>query len=103
MYVTKHSKKRIKERMGLPKKSIQRQATLAIERGYSHRETKGNLRKYIDRVYLSHRQGNNIKVYNNHIFVFQNTILITVLKIPAKLQGNKYLKLKVQKGVRNEL
>lgn len=91
---TNHSKKRIKERMGIPRKAIERQVKLALERGYSHSETKSNLKKYLDKIYLSHKIANNLKVYNNHIFLFNNNTLITVFKLPANLQGNKYLKIK---------
>ena len=99
MYVTNHSKKRIKERVGIPKKSAERQAKLALERGFSHNETKGRLNKYLSKIYLSHNTGNNLKVYNNHVFLFHNDVLVTVLNLPSELQGKKYLKIKMRKEI----
>ena len=96
--ITNHSRKRIRKRMGIPKKAVKRQAELALERGYSHSETKSNLKKYLNRIYLSHKTANNLKVYNNHVFLFNGTILITVFKLPSSLQGNKYLKIKIKRS-----
>lgn len=89
--VTKHGKKRGKERMGINKGSMERQAILALERGISHSQTLGNLQKWITAQALK----GNLKmnsccyiVYNNKLFVFnkEKTKLVTVLNLPTSLQ-----------------
>ena len=92
--ITKHSKKRAKERLGINNKSLERMAPIVLEKGIGHSEVPNKLKKYFDKLYLSHGNGNNIKIYGNHIYIFANEVLITVLHLPkhfknilAKLKG----------------
>lgn len=86
MKVTKNGKERMNEKIGIPKKSLERQFKLALERGFQHNETKGNLFKWITKVSLSEKYARKCIVYNNHLFVTDNNeTLITVLKIPSNL------------------
>lgn len=87
MKVTRHANKRIRERMGLNKKSVDNIAALALEKGLKQSETTGRLRKYMDYLYYSHVTANNIRLYSQKVFIFHNTILITVFKLP-----NEYIK-----------
>jgi len=82
MYITNHAKTRLKERCGLPKKALERNARNAIDRGVCHSECVGNLKKYLDYLFLSHRNGNNIRIYNNHVYIFFYERLVTVLTLP---------------------
>ncbi len=91
MTLTNHAKDRIIERMGINKRSTNRMAELALKRGYSRSETKGSLNKFLDKLFLSHMNANNIKVYNSHAFMFINERLITVIKIPTNVNSPKYL------------
>jgi hypothetical protein len=98
--VTDHGTQRIKDRLGLSKKIADKTAQKALDRGVGHSETKGNLRRYIDKVYYSEQKANNIRVYNRKIYLFRDDVLITVLNLPHnlssiadKIQKNK---LKVQ-------
>lgn len=89
MRVTKTGAKRTNEKIGIPKKSIERQFQLALERGYRHGQTKGRLYKWITSVALSEKYSRSCIVYNNHLFVTDKSeVLITVLKVPANLSKN---------------
>lgn len=86
--LTRHGKKRIRERVGVGKsdKKINRAAKLALERGLKHSEVKGTLRRYLDRMYMQYNTGNNVRIYNSQVWVFQNSRLITVKPIPSRYQ-----------------
>ena len=82
MKVTDHAKSRIKERCGLPKKAIERNAKIAFEEGICHNDCTGRLRKYIDYLFLSHGRGANIRIHGNYVYIFSHTRLITVFLLP---------------------
>lgn len=85
--VTAHGKKRTKNRLGLSKKNADKQADKALEFGVPHAAAKGRLKKYMDGLYLRHEQGNNNRVYNRKVYIFQGNILITILNLPNYLAG----------------
>lgn len=87
VYVTKHAKARIHERMGIGKNKSERIADIALKRGLRCTETKGRLRKYMDGLFLSHGVGNNSRVYAEKVFIFQGNNLITVLPLPNNLKS----------------
>ena len=82
MNITDHAYKRIKERCGLPKKAVERNAMLALEKGLTHQESTGSLRRYFDYLFLSHKRGANIRLYGNHVYIFTSENLVTVLPLP---------------------
>ena len=87
MIVTTHAKKRIKERINIPKASVDRIANKAIDKGLKHSETSGQLCKFLDKLFLSHRTAKNIRVFNQKVFLFsQKMILITVVPLPNNLK-----------------
>lgn len=88
--ITNHAKERIGKRCGIPKKAFERSVQKAFDKGLRREECVKELRKYLDYLFLSHKNGNNIKVYGNHAYIFCDTRLITVLTLP-----NKYRKLLV--------
>ena len=81
---TDHLKKRIKQRTGLSKKIADKQSQKALDNGITHAETKGNLKKFIDGLYLSHRNANNIRIYHREVFLFRNEVAITVINLPQR-------------------
>ena len=83
--ITKHGSKRVRERLGVNKKSVARTAERALNEGLDHNDLTGVLRKYVDRVYLKEKKANNIKVYGDKLYVFKDNILITVLQLSTKL------------------
>ena len=97
MYVTKHGNKRSRERIGIPKKAVDRNAKNALENGLTHGQTRGGLKRYLDFLYFhGNGEANNMRVYGDHVYLFHDEILITVLNVPpeyrkqaAKLQRKK--------------
>lgn len=85
MPVTKHAKKRMKERCGIGKSSSDNVAQKALVRGIKHCQTSGNLKKYIDSLYFKNNKANNIRLYGQKVYIFHNDVLITVLQLPGNL------------------
>lgn len=86
LHVTEHAKKRLKERNGLNKKSIDRMAEKALNEGIRHSQTKGNLNKWISKQFFYNHKASNIRLYGDKAYLFtKDDKLITVLQIPASL------------------
>lgn len=101
MIVTKHGKRRIKQRTGVGKSDtkIKKAAKRAFERGYRHADTKGSLNKYITHLYLnSGTYPNNIRIYDSKVWIFKDHNLITVFDLPSKyiLHLKDYIKTSVE-------
>lgn len=90
MKLTKHGEKRIKERVntGKSKKKAERVAVLALTRGLKYSDTKGRLRDYLFSQFAYDFSANNLRVYNNHVWVFRDDILITVRPLPTRYRTN---------------
>lgn len=86
LYITNHSEKRFKERTGLSKRLVTRKAREALERGITHAETTGPLRKYYDKLFLVHETANSIRVMHNTVYIFCNNALVTVFPLPQSLR-----------------
>lgn len=56
-HLTDHAVQRTKERVGLPKRSAEKNAQKALESGIRHCETKGSLNRYITALYWKHIKG----------------------------------------------
>jgi len=94
--VTQHAGKRIRERVGVNKKSIQTVADRALTRGLDHNELTGKLKRYIDKLWFRSKTANNMKVYAEKVYIFRDTTLITVVPLPTGLKkiANKLYKIK---------
>jgi hypothetical protein len=83
--VTNHANKRIRERVGVNKKSTDTLATKALKKGLAHTELKGGLRKYVDGIFFKSKTANNIKVLHDKVYIFREHVLITVITLPHNL------------------
>lgn len=83
--VTNHASRRIRERIGIKKKSVNHLALKALNEGLSQSELSGNLKKYVCGIYFKTRNANNIKVLHDKVFLFKGNTLITVLPLPQSL------------------
>lgn len=92
--ISQHSEARLKERCGLNKSSMNRIADKAYKYGVTHSEATGNLKKWMDRLYLSYERSNNTRLYGDKAYLFHNNFLITVIQIPNNLL---HMALKLQK------
>lgn len=87
VHITKHATKRGKERLGLQKQSIERNAARAYQCGLRHSETSGSLKRYLDSLYLKDRTANAIRIYGGYVYLFRSEKLITVLYLPNRYKG----------------
>jgi len=83
--VTKHAEKRIRQRLGINKKSTEKAAEKALQFGITHSEAKGKLSKHLDGIFRLSHNPNNMRVYNHAVYLFRDTRLITVLPLPKQL------------------
>lgn len=85
--ITRHSVKRAKQRMGLNTKSVAPNAEKALEYGITHGETRGQLRKYLDKLYYCNGTANNIRVYHRFVYIFCDQVLVTVFALPREFNN----------------
>lgn len=85
MEVSRHANKRMKERCGANKKSIERIAEKAFNEGIRHNQTKGRLNKWVTSLFFKNMNANNIRLYGDKAYIFCDEILVTVIQIPASL------------------
>ena len=83
--VSRHARKRTKERMGLNKKAVECNAQKAFEYGITHKEAKGRLKKYLTKLFLTNRKINNLRVYHRYVYLFAGNTLVTVIPLPSNL------------------
>jgi hypothetical protein len=83
--ITKHAYDRAKERLGWKKATLKRMVDRVLEEGVTHKETNGQLRKYLNHLYRQKGKANNMRIYGDVIFVFHGKTLITIFKLPTEL------------------
>ena len=84
--LTKHAEGRSRKRLGLNKKSVEKDSQAAFENGITHAEAKGHLKRFIDKLFLSHQKATNIRVYNGGVYLFAQNVLITIVPLPGHLR-----------------
>ena len=99
MNISKHAKDRLKERCGIPKKAIERKVKIALEKGLKHKETSGSLRKYVSALYCKEKDGTNITLHDDMVYIFTKTTLITVFHLPNKYKN--LLKKQLERKTKN--
>lgn len=83
--VSKHARKRTKQRAGLGKRAAVRNAQKAFDFGVKHSETRGHLNGYLTSIHFKNKTINNIRVYHRHVYLFAGDVLVTVLNLPNSL------------------
>lgn len=86
--VTRHAKKRVHERLGLPSRAVVRAAARALRSGLSSQDVGNDLRRYLDA-----KAGQNaelFRVYRGAVFAFamvgDTAALITAWPLSKELQ-----------------
>lgn len=96
--ITKHAKKRIKERIDLTgKKKVSNLFSRAMTKGYNKENfVEGSFKEYLE--YQEKKQKyTQIKIYDGYLYVHRNRTLITVYKVPSKFNNiEEYLIPKVK-------
>lgn len=89
MRVTRHGEDRVRQRLGLPKRIVDKYVASALESGRSQADFKGAFRKHLDRLGIENHT--RPIVHNGFIWIFgADNVLITVYVVPVKFR--KYLK-----------
>ena len=91
MIITKHAEQRMRERLGLNKKSMQRMVQKVYNNGKRVDDFKGGMYKYLFNIEKSHKslhgEDSSIRMYGDFIYLFTGQSLITVFR--AKKQKHK--------------
>lgn len=82
--VSRHGFKRARERLGIPKDAVKRNAEKALKYGIERTDASGPFRRYLDSMYYEYGTANNLRVFNRHIYIFCNEVLVTVMNVPYK-------------------
>lgn len=100
MVISEHARSRLKERCGLPKKAIEKNVALAFEKGLTHSDARGPLKRYFDSLYFYNKAANNIRIYGQFVYIFTNEELVTVFPLPHRYikQAIKLAKQKEEGG-----
>lgn len=94
LHITEHAYERAKERLSWNTKVLDKMAEKAYNEGIKHADTKGQLKKYVDKIWFKHKVCNNIRIYGENIFLFGNNRLITIYQLPNELRKHvKYINL----------
>lgn len=85
--VSRHARDRIKERVGIPKKSSDRLVERVLERGVERHQTKGRLHKWLTSKYHDspRKDLTRIYVYGDKAYIIAGTTLVTVIQIPQDI------------------
>ena len=86
MHTSKHGKKRVRKRIGIKKKAVNKMRDAAFNKGLTHAQATGRLSRYFDKLFLEHETANNIRVYANYVWIFAGETLVTVFPIPGNLR-----------------
>lgn len=86
---SEHGIKRMRQRLGLPKKAVDKEIVRALERGTTRTEYSGRMRRTLD--YLFHRHGHygDYRVWRGWVFVFKGQNFVTVFPLTNGLQNTK--------------
>lgn len=86
--LTKHGQERLRKRLGLNKKAMERSFQSALEKGKRTSEFKGRFRKYLDAISQEYRT--TPVIYGQNIYIVnKENVLITVFQVPSEYK--KYL------------
>ncbi len=92
--VSEHAFDRAKERLGLDRRAFEKLALKAYVSGMKHAECRGQLNKFITRLFMKYKKANNTRIYGEIIYLFNGNTLITVYHIPVELKKHLSLKTK---------
>lgn len=87
IHLTDNAIDRLKQRVGVKRRSAREMAQRAYDSGVTHKGAKGRLKRWFDHLWREHRSANNLRVYGKHVYLFSGSTLITVLHLPKQMEG----------------
>ena len=91
--VSKHARKQIKSRLGVPMKAVDKLAQKAWDEGKTHKDFSGTLMRYLNKLHLSHKNNSakSYRVMGDYIFFFtKEAILVTAYLLPEDIRRKHY-------------
>jgi hypothetical protein len=83
--VTDHGKHRVRKRLGVPARAVERMATKAWFEGGLLEDASAGLRRYVASLNLR-GGGRHVRVSQGAVFVFSNGRLLTAWRIPRGVE-----------------
>ncbi len=85
--ITEHAYEQAKKRFKLKPDSLVKIVERAMESGISHSQKHGQLKRYFDKLFFTHRSANNIRVYGEYVLIICDGSLVTLYQLPNKLRS----------------
>ena len=85
VHASKHAYEAAKERLGWKKKTLDNMLERVFNNGIKHSDTKGQLNKYITKLWFKYETANNIRIYGQDVYFFNDMKLITLYRLPNNL------------------
>ncbi len=89
--ISKHAFKRVRKRLGLPKKSAETLVRDAQAKGIRQVQVSGSLRRYLDHFQHNNGVADRAVIYREYVFALRGQTLVTVYPLPTKYRGRKAL------------
>lgn len=86
MKISRHGDKRVRERIGIPRKAVAKLSSEALAQGRGQNDFKGSFRKYLD--WLGREYLTAPLVHNGYIWIFSHDKLVTVYPVPNKFRNH---------------
>jgi len=84
--LTTHGDKRIRKRLGIPRKAAQSHSDRARKEGFPRTHFTGRLRRYLDKLWHEGGKTHDYRIFNGAVYVFAGETLITVWVLPQSLK-----------------
>jgi hypothetical protein len=85
--LTDHGEIRLRGRLGFPKPAVPRMAAKPLVEGRHREDFRGELRKYLDNVFISHGgAADNMRLLGETLYLFADAVLITAWQLPRGLR-----------------
>lgn len=90
--ISNHARKRIRKRVGLPKKSVDKFVSEAMKNGVHYKNNTGKIKGYLDkagRIHCSTSAGKSINLdeYRGYVFIVDSGTSMTVWLIPGEYRN----------------
>lgn len=90
--VSKHARKQVKSRLGIPMKAVDKLAMKAWIEGKKHADFSGQMNRYLAKTYFKQSNcANSFRILNNYLFIFTpEAVLVTAYLLPENLRRKNY-------------
>lgn len=90
IHVTKHAKKRFKQRLGFPKSAHNKSALRAYKNGFTDSHARGKAKLFLRKLAANNQKAKNLRVHGEFVYIFEGTTLITIFGLPRGIRKDFY-------------